>query len=103
MKYIVITLFVALSTTALAQEDEKQYKLNLDSLASVPAKKPRVNINDPLYILDDKEILYEDLQKLDPKKIESITVLKDSASTAVYGKKGMYGVILISTAPRKKD
>jgi TonB-dependent SusC/RagA subfamily outer membrane receptor len=106
MKYIVVTLFVALSTAALAQEDQNQYKLNPDSLA-IPDKKVRirshVNINDPLYILDDKEISHDELQKLDPKKIESITVLKDSASTAVYGKKGINGVIVISTKPRKKD
>lgn len=106
MKYIVVVLFVALSTSTFAQEDENQYKLNPDSL-SVPAKKIRirshVNVNDPLYILDEKEINYEELQNLDPNKIESITVLKDSASTTLYGKKGINGVVLISTKPRKKD
>ena len=104
MKYIVATLFVAASIAALAQEDEKQYKLNPDSLAApVRIRKAHVNLNDPLYILDEKEIPYEKLQELDPNKIESIIVLKDSTSTALYGKKGINGVVVISTKPRKKE
>jgi TonB-dependent SusC/RagA subfamily outer membrane receptor len=103
MKYIVAILFVALSTAALAQEKEKQYKLNPDSLTSYSPKKAHINANDPLYIFDEKEISYEELQKLDPNKLESIKVLKDSAATAPYGKKGINGVILLSSKPRKKD
>jgi TonB-dependent SusC/RagA subfamily outer membrane receptor len=103
MKYIVVTLFVALSTGALAQEDQKQYKLNPDSLAIPYPKRPHIKANDPLFILDDKEISFDELDKLDPNNLESVTVLKDSASTAPYGKKGINGVVLLSSKPRKKD
>ena len=54
----------------------------------------------PLVILDDTEISTETMKKLNPEKIESITVLKDVSATAKYGQKGKYGVILITT--RKK-
>jgi TonB-dependent SusC/RagA subfamily outer membrane receptor len=103
MKYIVVILFVALSTAALAQESEKQYKLNPDSLTTPFTIRPHIKANDPLYVLDEKEISYEELQNLDPNKLESIKVLKDSASTAPYGKKGINGVVLLYSKPRKKD
>ena len=41
---------------------------------------------------------------INPNDIESITVLKDAAATAIYGGRGAYGVILITTKnPTKKD
>ena len=38
-----------------------------------------------------------DMNTVNPSDIESITVLKDASSTAVYGAKGTFGVILITT------
>lgn len=38
-----------------------------------------------------------DMNTINPNDIESITVLKDASSTAVYGAKGTFGVILITT------
>jgi TonB family protein len=49
----------------------------------------------PIYILDGKEI--NDLSTVNPKDIESISVLKDKASEAIYGTKGANGVIVITT------
>ncbi len=37
------------------------------------------------------------LSSINPKDIESISVLKDAASTAVYGSRGSNGVLLITT------
>ena len=37
------------------------------------------------------------MEKLDPSTIESFSVLKDSASIKVYGKRGANGVILVNT------
>jgi TonB-dependent SusC/RagA subfamily outer membrane receptor len=37
------------------------------------------------------------LGDLDPSSVESITVLKDAGSTAIYGSRGANGVILIKT------
>lgn len=49
----------------------------------------------PLFILDGKEISNEEMDKIDPKTIESITVLKDASATAKYGEKAANGVVEI--------
>ena len=101
MKYLAIIFFIGSSIAAKAQEDAK-YKLNPDSL-SLYSKRVRPNINGPLFILDEKQVSSEEMESLDPNKIESIQVLKDSASIAPYGEKGKNGVILIALKPRRKE
>ena len=49
----------------------------------------------PLYILDGKPV--ESIEGIAPESIESISVLKDQSSTALYGEKGKNGVILITS------
>lgn len=51
--------------------------------------------NSPLILLDNVEI--PSLQMVNPADIESITVLKDAASVAIYGSKAAFGVILVTT------
>ena len=50
---------------------------------------------EPLYIVDGLEV--ESIQYLDPSMIESMEVLKDAASAAIYGSKAGNGVVLITT------
>lgn len=51
---------------------------------------------DPLIVLDG--VPYESgLNNLNPNDVESVTVLKDAASTAIYGARGGNGVVLITT------
>ncbi|MFV0468091.1 MAG: SusC/RagA family TonB-linked outer membrane protein, partial [Dysgonomonas sp.] len=50
----------------------------------------------PLVLVDGIE---RDYKQLDPQDIESVTVLKDASSTAVYGVRGGNGVIIITTKP----
>ncbi len=50
----------------------------------------------PLVIVDDMEYPFA-LSELDADQIESITILKDAATTAIYGLKGADGVVLITT------
>ena len=52
------------------------------------------NARSPLVIVDNVE---RDLSFLDAYPIESITVLKDAAATAIYGMRGANGVILVTT------
>lgn len=59
-----------------------------------------VGSNEPLYVLDGVPILSGPgggLTGINPYDIESIDVLKDPASTAMYGMRGANGVILIKT------
>lgn len=51
----------------------------------------------PLVIMDGLEVSDDVIKKLNPKKIQSVSVLKNEAATAKYGKKGKFGVILITT------
>ena len=44
-----------------------------------------------------------DVNMLSPNDIESVTVLKDAASAAIYGARAAYGVILITTKSGKKE
>ena len=57
--------------------------------------------NSPLYVVDG--IPYEgSLSDLSPNDIESMSVLKDAASCALYGNRGANGVVLITTKRAKK-
>lgn len=51
--------------------------------------------NDPLIVIDG--VAGGDIRTLAPQDIESMTVLKDAASAAIYGTRGANGVILITT------
>jgi TonB-linked SusC/RagA family outer membrane protein len=52
--------------------------------------------NSPLYVVDGVQV-ENALSVLAPQDIESIDVLKDAASTAIYGARGGNGVVLITT------
>lgn len=49
----------------------------------------------PLYVVDGKEMNWTDIQKIDPAKIESMTILKNEDATKKYGEKGKNGVVVI--------
>ena len=49
----------------------------------------------PLILLDNVEI--PSLQVVNPDDIESITILKDAASASIYGSKGAFGVVLLTS------
>jgi TonB-linked SusC/RagA family outer membrane protein len=55
-----------------------------------------INTNiDPLYVVDG--VIGVSPDALDPNNIESIDVLKDASSTAIYGARGANGVIIVTT------
>lgn len=51
----------------------------------------------PLILVDDIEFTYADFATIDPNEVQSISILKDAATTAVYGIKGANGVVLVTT------
>ena len=53
--------------------------------------------NQPLILVDDIEYTYDQLQQINVQEIETITLLKDASSTAIYGIKGASGVMLVTT------
>jgi len=58
--------------------------------------------NSPLYVIDGFPIENPDNNIINPSEIESLTVLKDASSTAIYGARGANGVIIITTKRGKK-
>mgnify|MGYP002532946952 CR=1 FL=1 len=70
-----------------------------------PGESPTIRIrgfsslnagNDPLWIVDGMPYS-GDLNNLNPSDIESMTVLKDAASNALYGARGANGVVMVTT------
>lgn len=55
------------------------------------------NSQQPYILVDDVEYSYAQFSRIDPNEVESITILKDAGSTAIYGIKGANGVILVTT------
>jgi len=56
--------------------------------------------SDPIYVVDG--IPVQDISYLNPSDIESVDVLKDAASSAIYGTRAANGVILITTKKAKQ-
>ena len=53
--------------------------------------------NSPLYVVDGVPLNSGGIETINPRDIESIDILKDASSTAIYGSRGANGVILITT------
>ena len=59
-----------------------------------------INGGGPLVLVDNVPM---DLDLVDPNDIESVSVLKDAAASAIYGARAAFGVILVTTKQGKKD
>lgn len=60
-----------------------------------------VDPNQPLFILDGFESTLQTIKDLNLDRIESISILKDAAATAIYGSKAANGVIVVETVKPK--
>ncbi|MCO4292446.1 SusC/RagA family TonB-linked outer membrane protein [Solitalea sp. MAHUQ-68] len=58
--------------------------------------------NLPLFILDGFPVTLTIVQDLDMNRIASVTILKDAASTAIYGAKASNGVVVVETVKPKE-
>ncbi|WP_242695941.1 SusC/RagA family TonB-linked outer membrane protein [Desertivirga brevis] len=59
------------------------------------------NVNLPAFMLDGYEVSLQKVFDLDINRIESITLLKDAAATAIYGSRAANGVLVITTRAPK--
>ena len=73
-------------------------QLDAQSLSKTSLKN---NPNLPTFIMDGFEISVQKLYDMDPSRIESITILKDAAATAMYGSRAANGVVIITTVTPK--
>ncbi|MFT6203586.1 MAG: TonB-linked SusC/RagA family outer membrane protein [Spirosomataceae bacterium] len=85
--------------------------LNVDFNSGEPGSNPRLNIRgftsinggDPLIIIDGVPADVSLLNLMAPEDIESISVLKDASSAAIYGARAAFGVVLVTTKSGTKD
>ena len=59
-----------------------------------------INGGEPLVLVNNVPM---DINMIDPQDIESVSILKDAASAAIYGARAAFGVILITTKQGKKE
>ena len=75
-------------------------------IGSAPTIRIRGNISspngagNPLILVDNVEV--SDISLVNPDDIESISVLKDAASSSIYGARAAFGVLLITTKSKAK-
>ena len=83
--------------------------VNVTSASGQPGTKSMIRIrgigtinnSEPLYIIDGMPTDQNGMEILNPNDIESIEVLKDAASGAIYGARAANGVILVTTKKGK--
>ncbi len=98
------------ATTAAQALQGKAAGVNIVTSSGAPDAKMNITVrggtsitqgNEPLYIVDGFE-MSDALVNIDVNDIESIDILKDASSTAIYGARGSNGIILITTKSGKK-
>lgn len=72
-----------------------EVKMNIRGLASISGEG-----SSPLVMVDGVQM---NMNMVNPEDVESISVLKDASSSAIYGARGAFGVILITTKKGKAD
>lgn len=83
--------------------------LNISYSGGKPGQTPKINIRGfatiassdgmvaPLIVIDGITATTDDMMRLNPADVASISVLRDAASAAIYGARASFGVILITT------
>ena len=73
--------------------------INVRGMGSINATNK--NGGSPLIIVDN--IVVDNINIINPEDIESVSILKDAASTSIYGARAAFGVVLINTKTGKKN
>ncbi|PCH71090.1 MAG: SusC/RagA family TonB-linked outer membrane protein [Bacteroidales bacterium] len=98
-------------TNPLQQISGRAAGVNITQVGSEPGSSPNIRIrgitsliggNDPLVVVDGIQGNLDLLSQIPPSEIESIDILKDASSTAIYGSRGAPGVIIVTTKKSKE-
>ncbi|MDP9960271.1 SusC/RagA family TonB-linked outer membrane protein [Chryseobacterium lathyri] len=76
-------------TRATSGKPGESLEIRVRGTASISAS------NSPVYVVDG--MVVDDMANISPDDVQSIEVLKDAASTAMYGSRGSNGVVIITT------
>lgn len=98
-------------TSPLQQIAGRAAGVNVTQVGSEPGSSPSVRIrgvtsliggNDPLVVVDGIQGNMDLLNQVASSEIESVDILKDASSTAIYGSRGAPGVIIVTTKKSKE-
>ncbi|GGA98028.1 SusC/RagA family TonB-linked outer membrane protein [Mucilaginibacter rubeus] len=97
--------FKVLDNNFIGSDPNKLPKINVRGATAIPSINDKIldrnnlssNYNLPAFILDGFEVSLQKVVDLDINRIESVTLLKDGAATAVYGSRAANGVMVITT------
>lgn len=96
--------FAILENNEFGSDPNHLPDLEIRGKSSIVGLKEQYNVdpNQPLFILDGFETSLQTIMDLDMDRVASITILKDAASTAIYGSKAANGVVVVETVRPEK-
>lgn len=91
--------FIVLENNLAGSDPNTMMNLNVRGNTNIVGLETEYenNPNQPLFILDGFETTLATITDLSMDRVESITLLKDASSTAIYGSKAANGVIVVET------
>lgn len=91
--------FIVLENNLAGSDPNTMMNLNVRGNTNIVGLETEYenNPNQPLFILDGFETTLSTITDLSMDRVESITLLKDASSTAIYGSKAANGVIVVET------
>lgn len=91
--------FAIIENNEFGSDPNRLPDLEIRGKSSIVGLKEQFSVdpNQPLFILDGFETTLRAIMDLDMDRVESITILKDAASTAIYGSKAANGVVVVET------
>lgn len=91
--------FKIMESTQFGSDPNRMPDIEIRGKTSVAGLKEEYGVdpNQPLFILDGFETTLETVMNLNMNRVASVTILKDAASTAIYGSKAANGVVVIET------
>ena len=91
--------FSILENNLMGSDPNSLAEININGTTSITGLTDTYSSNpdQPLFILDGFETTLARISDMSMDRIESITILKDAASTAIYGAKAANGVIVVET------
>lgn len=97
--------FIVLENNLSGSDPNATMNLNIGGNTNIVGLETEytTNPNQPLFILDGFETTLSTITDLSMDRVASITILKDAASTAIYGAKAANGVVVVETKNRKPE
>lgn len=91
--------FAVLESNEFGSDPNRLPDLEIRGKSSIVGLKEQFgeDPNQPLFILDGFETTLRTIMDLSMDRIASVTILKDAASTAIYGAKAANGVVVVET------